>query len=730
MKRPFFALGCLLLSGLTLAQSPLKLDPRVDPTTSGKVVGRIYDVDTGYPLKGVTVRVEGEKGFVQKGPGVAETGPDGRYGLEAVIGRVRSNFDVGRALASPFIGLLFGSATNTTRRIDVTRVVLQVEAKGYRTFEGVVPARRLDAGRFEIELEPILLSRQASGEPSFVGLGWTAVRLAGVTAKPAIAKPGEPITVEATVKVGGRDAAKATEVVATSALWRGEKRLAFDEKSYRGGDATYRLEVRTNAKEKKRAEAVTVLIKRSAFDYRSDGREYRTLVQVAIEPDDAEVAQLRQQAFEEMNAGQTDEAVRKWRTLADRSASAFDFRMVAQGSEQLADYSTMVQVLQKVYESPKDRRPDDFLALTRAYYLAKDFERVPKIVDANLAGVSPEDLPRRVPPQTMAYLGLSYLRLGALKEAEKVSEDLSKWPFAGLDPVVIEFRQSIRLSQVEAEIAKNPASPVARANLGRAYLDMGRIEEAVANLKLALDADAEQPAVRRDLAFAASRVLGADAEPNNLDQAIQDARFALNLDAKGQVSKDFFSWNRYALLQLQKGIDSPTPDTLSALRESVSLGRLGADWNSGALPYFGMYLVAGETLIAGYAYPEAGASFNLYRSMQKLAIDPQNPYARFDRAAALLDLNQLRLAQTAIKAYRDVRPDDADGMFLEGLWLAKRNRTEQAKEMLQKVLKVNPRHPRANLILAEIYTEDGDAAGAAERLAAHAKWYGDFRFER
>ena len=34
-------------------------------------------------------------------------------------------------------------------------------------------------------------------------------------------------------------------------------------------------------------------------------------------------------------------------------------------------------------------------------------------------------------------------------------------------------------------------------------------------------------------------------------------------------------------------------------------------------------------------------------------------------------------------------------------------------------------HPRANLVLAEVLTEQGDTVAAAEKLAMHARFYGD-----
>lgn len=212
---------------------------------------------------------------------------------------------------------------------------------------------------------------------------------------------------------------------------------------------------------------------------------------------------------------------------------------------------------------------------------------------------------------------------------------------------------------------------------------------------------------------------------------------ALNIGKGKQESKDFASWNQYAVLlyalserQLEqdKVLGEKTRDeAISALRQSLAVGRKGAQRNSGSFSYAYGYMSGSSVAISGFAYPQANASFLLLQSLKKLKNDPANYLALLNQAGALLDLGQFQLAKTASTNALKLKPESLDAQFLLGLLAAKEKNYDEAKRLVSNVADKNPIHPRANLVLVDLLTEEGDLPGAAERLAIHTSFYGNTR---
>src|SRR5205807_8277847 len=127
------------------------------------------------------------------------------YHAQCILGRISHNFDLGRALFTTGFGMLFGAANNTTKRIDASRVEIRISAPGYKQFEGVVVARRSDARAFRIDVEPTLLVPEGSPGISVSAMGWTAVRIIGANAEPAIGRKGDIVKLTASVRAFGKD---------------------------------------------------------------------------------------------------------------------------------------------------------------------------------------------------------------------------------------------------------------------------------------------------------------------------------------------------------------------------------------------------------------------------------------------------------------------------------------------------------------------------------------------
>jgi cytochrome c-type biogenesis protein CcmH/NrfG len=71
-----------------------------------------------------------------------------------------------------------------------------------------------------------------------------------------------------------------------------------------------------------------------------------------------------------------------------------------------------------------------------------------------------------------------------------------------------------------------------------------------------------------------------------------------------------------------------------------------------------------------------------------------------------------------------LKPGYVEAEYVQALADVQLGDTTEAISLLQSVLKANPNHPRANLALARLYTEQGDLGAAAACLAAHARVYG------
>src|SRR5688572_12383194 len=91
--------SCLLLVSASYAQDQKpkqdvldKKDTRVEPTSWGNVYGRVYDAETGAPIEKVAIIAESDEGFVDKGKSAGVTDELGGYKVQAVLGRISSNF--------------------------------------------------------------------------------------------------------------------------------------------------------------------------------------------------------------------------------------------------------------------------------------------------------------------------------------------------------------------------------------------------------------------------------------------------------------------------------------------------------------------------------------------------------------------------------------------------------------------------------------------------------------
>jgi tetratricopeptide (TPR) repeat protein len=712
-----------------------KKDFLAEPTHWGNVAGRVYDAETGAPIAKATVSIQGENGdFLEKGRTFSTTDLLGTYQASAVLGRVSQNFDVGRAIGSSFVGLLFGGAVNTTRRVDVTRLNLRVSAPGYKPYLGPVPAREIEPRAFRVNMQPILLVPQSSATESTGANGWGMVRIESVETQPAVARPDQTVRIVAKVFAQGDQLDKSLQLKATSRLWRGERSL----RPLPGAKHAYFTEFRVAKDQRPRAEVARVAITRSALDVLEQGKQKQVLIQVVTDAGAEESAKARAQAFAESGRNPSSSYQIYGRLTAEPAATAHDLESGYNLAMRFGDYSAAKDASQKLFQKVKaEKNPSQrerafaVLGTVRAMVRSGEYREAVEVGDAELGLYPKKQWPQKVYPSVKALMGLAYVRMGDLEKAAKMNDDLEAWWDAGIEPEVLEFREALRMAQVETALTAKPKDPVALADYGRALLDRGRYEEAVVKLKAALVEDPNGAAVRRDLAWAALH-LGPKAEVTDLDQAVEEAKRAVRADDPKSPNKDFFGWNRYATLLYAKTVrdhgdaafGEAYEPVMNALRQSVKLGRMGQEVNDGMNILLVGYLSGSQVSVAGYAYPEAAASFLMLDSLRRLRAKPDDHLSRHGLAQALLELGQPKLATRQLETVLKDHPEFTEATYLQARIALREEDDAGAQRLLETVLARNPRHPRANLDLAEVLTRLGDPAGAAERLAAHAKWYG------
>lgn len=716
-----------------------KKDTRVDPTHWGNVEGRIYDATTGAPIVGATVSGYTEDGFLDKGRSVGKTEALGRYRLQLILGRISHNFDVGRALMSSAIGILMGTATNTTKRLDVSRVGLQVKANGYKPFEGVVTARYVVAEKFTIYMQPVLLMPDNTDGSSVAATGWNAIRIVQVSASPDIAQKGQTVTVSATLKLFTKEVSKNTEVCAFSSLWKGSKKLKRVAEPNDQGEVTFSTEYKVSGKEKQSANRVLFAVTKSDLDFDRENSIRNAVIQITRTKEDEDAAKIRLSVISAMREEHYDEALSICSTLAqDNQAQDFDVKLYADLASRQGKYEETISPLNRLWlSSPRD------LVLLESY--AESLDRAKKDSDliATLStiikGVKSKDLKKKATSGTLAYLGNAYVRTGDLESAAKLNEALLDVENSGLDESVIGFRGKLRLAQVERDHKADPSSVAALADYGRALLDLGRIDEAIPKLSDAVQLDSGRIDYQKDLAWAVLQMHGKDKAPEvDLQKAADSALSKLNVGDKKQRSKDFSSWNQYGILlfaladQQESAGDPKAAETfeksIEALREALSLGRVGAKVNPGVFGgYQYGYWSGREVNISGFAYPQANSTFLLLDALKRLKKSKDDRIALFNASTALFDLGQTKLSKAYLERFTKLDPQFADGGFLQALIAHRQGDDETAIQLLSSVIAIAPNHPRANLVMADILVESGDMPSSSASLAAHAKYYGDIK---
>jgi tetratricopeptide (TPR) repeat protein len=734
MKQIFLLLSLSLCLACFAASKPK--DKAIEPTHLGKVTGQVYDAITGNPIPKAIITAEVEGVFAEKGRSIGTTNETGSYKCDAQLGRISSNLDIGRLLFTSALGVLLGGATNVTKRIDVTRLNMRVTCDGYQTYEGIVMCRTADAATFTVGMEPVLLTPVGSKEVSTTANDWGAVRITGVRAEPQMLRPGEESSITVELQCPPVLRSKLLEIRCSSSEWKGSKLKL--EKGVEGDALRFTGKFKISKKAKPGLVPITVSLIKCPYDVIQGGDTYTTFFSIVTDEPTVAAAQIRQDAIKLAGEDKPAEALTKLKELFVRpEVTTLDLHYMTYISLKTKDTASEVEATRRlVGMSPEKGRMAPITWYARALVRNAQPDTVILEFAPLVQSIKLKDRPKKIPCELMLALGTSYLRLGKLDEAKKISEELLKWPTTAGNPSVSKFRVELRLAEVESAVKTDASSAKAWTDYGRALSDSGRWEEAVEKYQQALKLDPAAEAVKRDLAYTLTHLSGAaGVKQINLDEAILAAEAQAGDPASKNKSKDFSTWHSLGILLYCKAcslqaLADPTATEVFArsrkmLQEALHCGRTGANVDSGLYAgYYVGYLSSRVVAISGFAYREANSDFVILDSLKILENNPKNYLAHLNLALALVDLNHPELVDDSLNKCLAINPNCNEAKFLRSYVLLARNDTNAAVAQLQEVLSVNPRHPLANSLLAKLFADDGKMVEAAACLAAKSKFYG------
>ena len=739
-----------------------QVDTAVDSTHAGWVVGRIYDADAGAPIEGATVTIQEQGAFAVEGRTVATTDYVGQYRNSTNLGRVSTSWNV----AGLVLGHLFGPATKKTSRIDVTQLNIRVAKQGYRLFEGAVRCRETSPENFSVDMEPILLVREAGAEVSTVADGWGAVGILDVRVEPRVVHPGESARVVARLR--GPLAATVRKESGLFARHKKEKlhmsisssvfakRRSLYLGSTEEGSIAFSGEFSVPRSAKYPSQYVEALIETSPVEIVRGAKSKRALFQVVPKGADQTAARLRLDAAELADSGNSAEALEKLKELCARADATIDDQLsLARRSEQVHDYSTAATAMKTALGMmPPDARSvvidgrelkreearwQAIEGYTRALIEGGQASSVLSEVLPEVEKIKDKDRPRTVPPEIMVAIAAAHLELGDLDAAVAANKQLSRWERAVTTPRARAFHRDLRVAQAERATSENPRSAQAWAEYGRALMDQGKWEEAVTKLQAALEIDGSSSAIRRDLTYALLHLRGTEARiEENIDKALASAGDQVGISRKKR-SENSNDWHTYATLLYRKAYQEYLDDDddgaaksleqcREALTEAVRYGRAGADRQESTTVHSGsgFILATSDRVIAisGFASPEISCDHQMLMSLDALGANPDDYLAWYSLAAALLDLEQTDVGEAALQECLWLRPDFPEAKYAQALVFLQKGDRARAMSQLREAIALNPRHPYANRTLAQLCAEEGDMVGSAACLAAHAQVYG------
>jgi len=275
---------------------------------------------------------------------------------------------------------------------------------------------------------------------------------------------------------------------------------------------------------------------------------------------------------------------------------------------------------------------------------------------------------------------------------------------------------SCAISAFRSSLSLEPNSPQTHYYLGIALLAQGNTQEAVLEFHRSLKLQPNQPEAHLNLGAALSQL-------NQTDAAIEELQTALEMDPKSAtaidwLSKAYISQKRYpaaiALLSKFPPDEVLEMDLVMAYSDSGSndkaaqlLKQMSHDQPASAVPHSGLATI----YMRQRRYEDAGNEFQ-----EALRLNPHDDSTRAAYLQNLLLRSKFDIALPIAKDFQQDRPDDFEALYLLGVVDRERGDYSEARALLLRAAKLNPRHYAARYNLGLVYVKSGEPAAARTEL--------------
>jgi tetratricopeptide (TPR) repeat protein len=734
---PYLALVCLIA---VPAQAGEKDRPdEIRRPSWGKVMGWVLDAATRKPIPGAKVRVEVDGAFPESGKTTDETDAGGQFTAKAPLGQISRKLDWGRLLTMHPVSLVLSptSAMKKTKILDVTQVNVRVEASGYQPFVGRVRATLVDPADFSITLDDIWLARTGASLVSFTPDNVRLEVIEGLKVEPAIAAPGQKVKISLSTRLPMDRGYKYRAYATSTAI-----RLVPDEKELKrekGETEPNRVVFSTEVKLPQRS--VDRWTEISFFLIRNDTallrqRDTKVLLQVAETAEERAAAEKVAGGYSRARVGDRDAALRDYEQ-ARKQKTDYPLAHLLYGDlclqlnrpRDAADaFKHLVTLDPRDYEVARSRYAFALIETGRPLDAMQQLEEAEKTLGK-----------ARIPADVALCRARGYAAQGNFDEADKwlakagavlkISDDvLSEINLKRMDLAVKAKpdNSDLRLSyarvlqgarrrdeavvQIRKAVELDSSQPWPFIDLGTALWELGQREDAVANLEHALALAPENPEALLALGDA-YRDLGRYADALTLYRKLTEKQ-KLNLRAR----------HSYGLMLYATGnVAEARKELFAVITQARDKGDLREEGL--LIPGASIYIGPKRRLVSGFSVPEAVADAAILDALQDLEKRPDNPLLWQNIGSALLDLDLPVLAVTALRRSREHGPELPETRFLLAVALRKVGDLDAARAELEAVVSANPLHPRARLELAQLYTDEGRFEAAQAQLIVHSKNY-------
>ena len=746
------ALVAVLLAGgssFGADSSPPAEVPRLPVRSWGRVTGWVIDAATRQPIEGATVRIEVAGRFPEPNSrdrrALATTDATGRFRARAPLGRIVTRLDWGRVLTLHPFSLLVGgpgALTKQTRTLHVVQLNLEVTCAGYQPFRGPVPIAEADADAFAVTLPDIWLAKEGA---SFVADHLRHEAILDWRVEPAVARPGERITVTLTARLP-RDRGYRYEGFLTSSnprLIASPQLLRLQRATAAGDPSHFRLTLRLPERPRDLAcELGFVLVRDRRVSLTQPQR--RALLQIATTDGERRAAERVAEAYRLALAGDRQGALRAYREAQEAAPDyALAFQLAGDLCLSVSDPAGAAAYYQRLVAL----RPDDYEVARPKYALA--LLQAGRTDEAEQALADADHRFRQRPGGVPALVHQIRARIAARRgDFDAADQHLAKaalaGPLPGRTPIPPEVSQEIHLRRMAAAVERHPDDPALRLAYARVLGGADRWEQAAEQIRHALRLDPAQPWAYVDLAEACLQ-LDRDAEALTCLEYVVQAT-PENLVARHALADAYRRLDRYeAARTLYAEIVARQPLNLRArhslalmlyadgdlagarrelaevLRLSLAKGELEDEGLS--LGFQAIYLGPKRRLVPGYATSEGRTAAVILAALETLAEQPEHALAWLNLGKALVDSDLPALARPALERALAADPTLLDARYHLARAYRQEDRLQEAQRELAAVIAANPLHPHARVALAEVLARQGDLAAAQAQLLAHIRNY-------